>query len=124
MNVLLPAPGTPVIPRRCERPECGRMRSSTSSARMASADKSLSKTVIARPSITRFPASTPSTYSEAPSRRGLSLSARKAAHKYSEDFLRRDRDRGARAKHAYSARGVEKIVIPRGNNSPNDDENV
>ena len=61
MNVDLPAPGTPVMPTRCARPECGSSRTSSSCASAMCSALVDSTSVIARPSAVRSPASTPAT---------------------------------------------------------------
>ena len=61
MKVLLPAPGTPVIPTRTAWPVRGRTPAMTCWARSKCAAALLSTSVMARESTVRSPASTPST---------------------------------------------------------------
>ena len=63
MKVLLPTPGTPVMPTRIDLPAWGSSRSSNARAIAWSSTRWLSTTVIARPSAVRSPASTPATSS-------------------------------------------------------------
>ena len=61
MNVLLPAPGTPVMPTRTARPVRGSTAEMTCRARSKWAGALLSTSVMARERIARSPSSTPST---------------------------------------------------------------
>jgi len=62
IKLLLPAPGTPVIPNRIELPLCGRHSSSICSAKSRSESRELSIRVMACASIARCPFRIPSTY--------------------------------------------------------------
>ena len=67
IKVLLPTPGTPVIPILIEFPECGRIDCTISLANTLSVSKLLSIIVIARDKRTLSPFKTPSIYSFAAS---------------------------------------------------------
>ncbi len=60
MKVLLPTPGTPVMPTRRDLPVAGRIASSIRAASSPSAGRSLSTTVMARARMTRSPRRMPS----------------------------------------------------------------
>ena len=109
MKVLLPTPGTPVMPTRRDLPVCGRMASSSRAAKSPSAGSSLSITVMARARITESPFRMPSTYVSRGSRRGWTeatsagLCRTNGPHQGVQNFLCTDRDNGARAEYARHA---------------------
>ena len=65
IDVLLPAPGTPVMPMRLELPVYGRHFSITSCARLWCSGNWLSTSVTACPNMVTLPLRMPSTYSAA-----------------------------------------------------------
>ena len=117
MRVLLPAPGTPVIPIRTESFSGKRQFSATWSAKSRSLGRELSINVIAFARIVRFPARIPSAYSAAdkhvpgewprldPLACGLSAAAR---------LVRLSRDFNDLLPQALCARSPVSSVGPRG----------
>ncbi len=129
MKVLLPTPGTPVMPTRRDFPVCGRIESSNRAARSASAGRRLSISVMARARTTRSPARTPSTYCSSDSRRPPARAAGEElgtniARQCVQDDLCANWDHGAWTEYASHARLLQIIIILRRDYSACIDQNV
>ncbi len=129
MKVLLPTPGTPVMPMRRDFPVCGRMASSRCAAFSASAGRRLSISVMARASTTRSPARTPSTYCSngslpPPARTAPEELGTNASRQCAEDHLRADRNHRTRSEDTGHARLLQKLVILRRNHAAGVDQDV
>src|ERR1017187_6167767 len=129
MKVLLPTPGTPVIPTRRDFPVCGRIKSSRCAAFSASAARRLSTSVMARARPTRSPAKTPSTYWLSGSRLPPAWAAAEElgtniARQSVQDYLRTNWDHGPGPEDPRHARLLQIIIILRWDDSARIDQNI